>query len=184
MLSGINLVPDAYRQVPQGTSTTTNYPSIWGWYTNIESWKCLNEYLEKPPKLSKLILSAVVHPSRAFAISYFYAASIRTYKSEVEAWDCQIALAMLVHGYLAIFPSRNMVQNIGADQVSSHDMGSAQTSSRVVADFEMNTSHGEVTLSHKKLHQNNTVLKREIYKIGSRHLLSPIKASLKMGKFK
>jgi len=182
MISGINLIPEHFRPVSHGTSTTSSYPSIWGWYTNYESWKDISVYIENPPKTFKVLISAVVQPSKFFSLFFFYAAAIRTYKSEVEAWDCQVALAMLIHRYVTILPSRNMVQNIGADHVSSHEMTSQTRSSRVMADFESSNLFGEVNFEVGKLRENDRILEREVYRIRIRHILSPIKASLTKGK--
>jgi hypothetical protein len=182
MISGINLIPENRRPLYHGTSTICSYPSIWGWYTTRESWKQISVYLEKKPRFHQLIGSVVLRPSKISALGYFYAASIRTYKSEVEAWDCQIALAMLIHRYVSIIPSGNLVKNIGADQVSSHTMISQDGATNVVAGFEGISIGREPDLSQRTLRANNRALEQEVYRIRSKHMLSPIKAWLKIGK--
>jgi hypothetical protein len=69
-----------------------------------------------------------------------------------------------------------MVQNIGADVVSSHDMKVNIPSSNVVAIFEFDSAQAENELDVHKKHQNDRLLEREVYKIRVRHILSPLKS--------
>lgn len=184
MISGINLIPESFRPVSPGTSTLSSYPSIWGWYTNAQSWKDLSIYLEEAPKFLTILLGVLRRPTKIFSIAYFYAASIRVYKSEVQAWDCQIALAMLLHSYVSIVPSRNLVQNNGADFVSSHDMTPKGESSNVVADFEFFNLWNQTNFEPIKIKKNDRLLERKVYNIRIRHLLSPLKVYFRNWKFK
>lgn len=176
MISGINLIPESKRTTSPGVSSLCSYPSIWGWFTNAESWKFLNVYNERLPSPITIMGSFFRRPSKILSISFFYAACIRVYKEKTSAWDCQVALAMLIHNYNSIIPSRNMIQNIGADAVSSHDMKVNSSSSNVVASFEFDTFQAENELDTDKKHQNDRLLQREVYKIHLRHILSPLKS--------
>lgn len=182
MISGINLIPESKRTTSPGVSSLSSYPSIWGWFTNAESWKLLNVYNERLPSPITIIGCFFRRPSKILSISFFYAACIRVHKEETSAWDCQVALAMLIHNYISIIPSRNMIQNIGADAVSSHDMTVNISSSNVVASFEFNTVQAENELDADKKHQNDRLLEREVYKIHVRHILSPLKSWISKGR--
>ena len=183
MISGINLIPQSKRITNPGVSSLSSYPSIWGWFTNAESWHFLIMYNERLPSPMTIIGSFFRRPSKILSISFFYAACIRVYKEQTAAWDCQVALAMLIHNYSSIIPSRNMIQNIGADAVSSHDMTFDTSPSNVVARFELDTFEAENELDTDKKNQNDHLLEREVYKIHVRHILSPLKSWISKGRF-
>jgi hypothetical protein len=69
-----------------------------------------------------------------------------------------------------------MIQNIGADAVSSHDMKVNIPSSNVVAIFEFDTVQTDNKLDAEKKYQNDRLLEREVYEIRLRHILSPLKS--------
>jgi hypothetical protein len=176
MISGTNLIPVSKRTTSLGTSSFSSYPSIWGWFTNAESWKYLSKYTEHLPSPFTILGCFFRRPSKILSVSFFYAASIRVYRQETSAWDCQVALAMLIHDYVSILPSRNMIQNIGADSVSSHDMKVNNPNSNVVANFQFLAAQAENQLDADKKFQNDRLLEREVYKIRIRHILSPLKS--------
>ncbi len=176
MISGINLIPESKRSSSPGASSLSSYPSIWGWFTNAESWNLLSKYNEHLPSPFTILGCFFRRPSKILSVSFFYAASIRVHRKQTSAWDCQIALAMLIHNYVSIIPSRNMIQNIGADSVSSHDMKVNDPNSNVVANFQFLTEQAENQLDNDKKHRNDRLLEREVYKIRIRHILSPFKS--------
>ena len=176
MISGINLIAESKRVTLPGVASLSSYPSIWGWYTNAQSWKSLSVYHKKLPNFLTVLGCFLRRPSKILSLSYFYAACIRVYNSEVSAWDCHIALAMLTHNYTCIIPSRNLVQNIGADAVSSHIMKTSARLSNVAEIFEFDTFHPEDKFQPEKLKDNDRLMEQEVYKIRVRHILSPVKA--------
>lgn len=183
MISGINLIPESKRISSPGISSLSSYPSIWGWFTTAESWNSLNMYNERLPSPITILGCFFRRPSKILSVSFFYAACIRVHKKETAAWDCQVALAMLIHNYFSIIPSRNMIQNIGADAVSSHDMTINTSSSNVVARFELDIFEDENELDADNKNQNDRLLEREVYKIQVRHILSPLKSWISKGRF-
>jgi len=176
MISGINLISKSKRVTLPGVASLSSYPSIWGWYTNVQAWKCLSVYLKKLPNFLTVLGCFLRRPSKILSLSYFYAACIRADHSEAPAWDCHIALAMLINNYTCIIPSRNLVQNIGADAVSSHIMKTGAQNSNFVEIFEFDTLHPEDKFQPEKLRGNDRLMEREVYKLQVRHILSPIKA--------
>ncbi len=182
MISGINLIPESKRSTSPGVSSLSSYPSIWGWFTNAESWKLLSVYNERLPNPFTILGCFFRRPSKISSVSFFYAACIRVYREESAAWDCQVALAMLIHNYFSIIPSRNMIQNIGADAVSSHEMKVNVPTSNVVSIFELDSAQADNKIDGDKTHQNDRLLEREFYKIRLRHILSPLKSWIWKGR--
>ena len=75
-----------------------------------------------------------------------------------------------------------MIQNIGADAVSSHDMTIDTSCSNVVARFEFDAFEAENELDANNKNQNDRLLEREVYKIQVRHILSPLKSWISKGR--
>jgi hypothetical protein len=116
----------------------------------------------------------VFHPSLAIELCYFLAADLRARAGKLEAWDCSLALYMLLEDKKAIIPNEACVSNVGGDQFASHQMD-VSGESRVVtsyADVPPSTILSTEVKLRKKLEK---IIEKKIYGMRFYHLLSPIK---------
>jgi GT2 family glycosyltransferase len=77
----------------------SSYPLIWGWSTNKVAWMKISRLLGREVPYLRILKTVIRHPSRSLAICYFSAAVIRIRLKKLAAWDCAIALEMLLSNY-------------------------------------------------------------------------------------
>jgi hypothetical protein len=98
----------------------SNYPLIWGWSTNKTNWGKISKLINRPTPHSRIIFSMFRRPMKALAISFFYAAVIRVNRGKLAAWDCPVALEMLLSNYKSIVSNVTLIENSGNDDMGSH----------------------------------------------------------------
>jgi hypothetical protein len=153
----------------------SNYPLISGWATSSINWKQISQLIgEKPPYL-KAFTNSLRSPAKARAIMYFLAAQMRTFKGDLRAWDCSLALAMLLSNRKALIPNITMVTNTGRDQVASHTIPNNNQDNifRMESAFSPSLNLG---LSTRQTKLTDRQIEKKCYIMRWRHVLSPVKA--------
>lgn len=161
IISGSQPFPD------NSHSSICNYPMIWGWATWKDRWIDMRESILhgkfKVPKGSKLSVAC-----------FWWASLYAGRKSLSNSWAAPLAAMEYSRQKTTILPSRNLISNLGIDNVAQHSnstdwhLGLAiQTESLILQDFETR----EINI--------NQQFENEIYRISARHISSPIKILLK-----
>jgi septum formation topological specificity factor MinE len=157
-------------------STLSNYPLIWGWATNRNQWKKLREVIGGEIPWFKVIRSIFLYPRNLLSISYFLAAQIQVKKGKLQAWDCSVALGMLLNNLTCIIPNVRLVSNIGNDEYAHHTINQAAVSRK--PKNKLGKASTLLSMSARMKNDTNEVIRQEIYMMKWKHLLSPIKALL------
>jgi hypothetical protein len=156
----------AYIEVSNLDSTRyANYPLIWGWATNRESWDYLSLGIDRKRTPWILILRKIlVTPRLALAVLFFAAANVRVKNGILNAWDSPVALEMLIKSYQCILPLESLIINNGDDPVASHP------------------PKNQFSYSKRTRNANdvNRRIEREIYNMKIRNAFSPLKAYLEV----
>jgi hypothetical protein len=158
----------------------SNYPLIWGWSTNKTNWGKISKLINRPTPHSRIIFSMFRRPMKALAISFFYAAVIRVNRGKLAAWDCPVALEMLLSNYKSIVSNVTLIENSGNDDMGSHPGKPIYVGSEVISSFSGSPSSGRYDKSSRALKVNDRGIEKEIYQLKLRHFLSPIKALINL----
>ncbi len=165
-------------EVKKSISTLSSYPLISGWATSAKSWEQISRYLGQRAPVFKSAQSMFRHPKKAFAIGYFLAAHIRVQKGKLKAWDCSVALAMLIQDLSALIPNITTVTNTGRDLVATHTKPNSNEDSIFRHENSGYPSY-EVSYSEKDKDEANLQIEKKLYGLKKRHIFSPIKAFFK-----
>ena len=158
----------------------SNYPLIWGWSTNKSNWKKISRLINSPIPHGRVLFSMIRNPSKALAISFFYAAVIRVNRSKLAAWDCPVALEMLLSNYKSIISDVTLIENSGNDEMGSHPGESVSKDSQVISTSSERAANTRFDSSSSALSINNREIEKEIYRMKTRHYLSPLKALINL----
>jgi hypothetical protein len=155
-------------------NTVSTYPLIWGWATNRKQWEKLKIYIDQPTPWIAAFKTLRRKPKFAIPLAFFLASQIRVEKNKLQAWDCSLALSMIIQDLKCIIPSQRLTSNIGNDKFAHHTI--TEKSVRI----EVETRRGEVTdqISFGKRGEclTNAAIRKRIYQMKWFHILSPIKA--------
>jgi FAD/FMN-containing dehydrogenase len=177
MNSGSNPLNKYKSETELTCNSTISFPLIWGWATNIASWNKINYLIEKPIPHIKILKTFLRKPRKAKELAFFYAAAIRIAKGNMAAWDSPVALSMVLDDLQGILPSVNLFSNNGRDS-SAHHFELDLDGSENVQEFETIPASLLIDLSETTRIENDLIMKKYIYGIRPRHLLSPIMALL------
>ena len=158
----------------------SNYPLIWGWSTNKINWEKISRLINNPTPHSRIIFSMFRRPMKALAISFFYAAVIRVNRGKLDAWDCPVALEMLLSNYKSIVSNVTLIENSGNDEIGSHPGKPIDVGSEVISTFSGRPSSERYDKSTRALRVNDREIEKEIYELKLRHFLSPMKALINL----
>ena len=156
----------------------SNYPLIWGWSTKKNNWEKISRLINHPTPHARVILTMIRRPSKALAISFFYAAVLRVNRHKLAAWDCPVALEMLLSNYKSIISDVTLIENSGNDEMGSHPGNPLEIGSEVLSSYSHKPSNNPTDLSIKASRINDREIEKEIYRLKLRHFLSPIKAMI------
>jgi hypothetical protein len=165
---------------PSNSVALSNYPLIWGWSTNKINWEKISRLINHPTPHSRIIFSMFRRPMKALAISFFYAAVIRVNRGKLAAWDCPVALEMLLSNYKSIVSNVTLIENSGNDDIGSHPGKPIDVGSEVISSFSGSPSSDRYNKSSRALLLNDREIEKEIYELKLRHFLSPIKALINL----
>ena len=158
-----------------GVNTLSRYPLISGWATSKSHWQEISFLIGRKIPFFLSLQAILRNPKNIFGIAYFLSAHIRVYRGKSEAWDCSMALAMLILNKKSLIPSITMVTNTGRDRVAQHTLpiGNQDRFFRLASH-----ENPSVMTDMSKEYQNltNQKIEKEFYGLRKRHLLSPFKA--------
>jgi hypothetical protein len=155
-------------------STISSYPLIWGWATNRAQWKKLKIFVNSEVPWLKVVLAAIRYPQRATPLAYFLSAQIKVKRGKLQAWDCSVALGMLVQSLKCIVPNSNLVFNIGNDEFAHHTLGHNSLHKNETKDTSSATT--EISFSKLSEKKTNKAIANRVYSMRRRQIFSPIKA--------
>lgn len=136
----------------------SEYSLTWGWAITATNWRHIRKNMFKVPKFSSLLFEN--NPEKCF----WLAGSRRALLGFTDVWDTPFLWSIRRDNRLVLLPKTNLVENIGGDEVATHN----QTLSRWVGN-----QAGRVNTNRKSL-STNTVsdewLRKNFYKIRFRHV--------------
>lgn len=172
LVSGSNPLSDDQRMLE---SSVSSFPLIWGWAIWKDNWLRIAPYVRKDIRLATILLKLILNPKKAVAISFFFAAYLRSRSGITKAWDCNLALGMLLEQYCAIVPNENTITNIGNDSVASHTIHKSESKEIITA-----SSRKPSEAINKNGKFIDLAISSEIYNLRAKHLLSPAKALIQI----
>jgi hypothetical protein len=104
----------------------------------------------------------------------FLAAQIQVKKGKLQAWDCSVALGMLLDNLTCIIPNVRLVNNLGNDEFAHHTTNQTAITRKPI-DKPGKVSTILSSSAHMK-NKTNKVIREELYRMKWKHLLSPVKA--------
>ena len=154
--------------------TLSSFPLIWGWATTRDQWEKLRQLIGGHIPYRKLILTLFKRPNLATPVLYFLAAQIRVRRNFLQAWDCSVALNMLINDMKSIIPNIRLIENLGVDEFAHHTFSQEAVFRQEDSKFE-NVS---LILNRKKSKEilTNEAIKKRIYKMKWFHTFAPLKA--------
>jgi len=96
----------------------TSYPQIWGWATWRRAWKNYDLTMSSWPQFRESKSFREMFNTREFRC--WRNVFDRTYESRINSWDYAWVLCCFVNNGLSIFPSLNLVSNIGCLSDGTH----------------------------------------------------------------
>jgi hypothetical protein len=107
-------------------------------------------------------------------VAFFLAAQIRIKKGTLQAWDCSMALEMLLSNKKCIVPNVRLIENVGYDEFAHHtiiktelDVSERSASTHVSIDLDLNPSSNA---------QTDRAIRQYIYNMKWYNIFAPAKA--------
>lgn len=97
----------------------SRYTHVWGWATWKRAWNCMDLHMRKWPKKKKAVTSVCSFKKerRYWAKRFDNQYSV---PEQINAWDYSWMYSCWLHKGIAIYPSVNLVQNIGFGDAATH----------------------------------------------------------------
>jgi hypothetical protein len=156
-------------------SSISSFPLIWGWAIWKSNWVRIAPYVRREVRPATILYKFLLNPRKMIAKSFFTAAYLRSRSEITKAWDCNLALGMLMESYFATVPNENTITNIGNDGVASHTIYESESAEIIVASNQRPSEI--VSMNCKSI---DLAISNEIYHLRARHLLSPVKAFIQI----
>jgi len=111
-ISGSNFLEHYKRPYRKDSYYFLSVPNVWGMATWRRAWKHYDPNVTRWPEVrdSKLLYKILPSPATAF---YFSQKFQKYYERITNSWDGQWTFACLVNNGLSIYPTRNLLSNIG-----------------------------------------------------------------------
>lgn len=129
-IGGCNLVPESQRKKEHSYSFS-NHNNIWGWATWRRAWDLydyeMNDYQKVKDKryLTKDAFSS------DYEFDYFQWVFERTFLFPAITWDYQWEFVRRINSGLTIFPSKNLITNLGFGEDATHTTNPLDKSSNL-----------------------------------------------------
>jgi hypothetical protein len=139
----------------------TNYPLIWGWTTNSKNWAQIRSGI-----LSKRRLVSLISLNKKN--NYWRVGAFRVLRGKIDTWDIPFADFMNSEKKYCLFPSKNLISNVGNDAFASHTSKQEFPLNLAISPWGLKSKieFGDLLLECKLV---NSVLDETVYKIGVRH---------------
>ena len=158
-------------------NSISSYPLISGWATSSRCWSEISFLIGSKPPVRLTLRTVLERPRKILILCFFLAAHIRVFRGRSKAWDCSLALGMLIKGKKALIPNLTMVTNTGRDEVASHTIWEKNQDSI----FRKESSNSPSNVLDESLFFTNKTdkqIEEKLYNLKKRHLLSPFKSYL------
>jgi len=157
-------------------STPSKYPLIWGWSTNHEQWQKMRQLIGGEIPWKQVLQSVARKPSNILSITYFLSAQIRVKRGQLQAWDCSVALNMLLTNLKCITPNIRIIENIGDDEFAHHTFSNIDQTKRKIENTSVASTLLRDDLDSEKA--TDRAIRERIYNMKMRQVFSPVKALL------
>ena len=158
-------------------SSLSKYPLISGWATSASSWREISKLIGEKPSWRLLTKAVARRPLDTLAISFFWAAQIRVNRNTAKAWDCSLALAMLLFSKKSIIPNVTMVTNTGRDKVAAHTLPKGNEDRIFRLESSERPSY-KIDYGNAAQRATDRQIENKLYGLKKRHIFSPIKSLL------
>ena len=155
-------------------SSLSSFPLIWGWCTTKTEWHELRSLIGGKVPVRRIASTLLTKPMRLLDISFFLAAQIRISKGFLQAWDCSVALEMLLSNKKCIVPNVRLIENIGYDEFAHHTLVKTKLDSRIENSSTHLSTFLESTSASNKLTDRR--IRKAIYKMKWFNIFAPAKA--------
>jgi hypothetical protein len=155
-------------------STVSSFPLIWGWYTTKSEWQELKILIGGKLPVRRLTSTLLMKPWRLVDISFFLAAQIKINKGILQAWDCSVALEMLLSNKKCIVPNVRIIENVGYDEFAHHTLVRTELDSKKQSTKSELSTYLDLSLLGNK--RTDRSIRKVIYKMKWYHVFAPIKA--------
>ncbi|MES2216191.1 MAG: glycosyltransferase family 2 protein [Patescibacteria group bacterium] len=125
MISGCNesqTTPSPYSYI------YSRYGHLWGWASWRRVWKQYDVTMKHwAPRANQRAIKKAMHDRKMWNYRVWH--YIETYEGRKDTWDYQWETYRLLHGQLAVIPTKNMIHNLGFGPEATHTV---QTSSYLI----------------------------------------------------
>ena len=147
----------------------SNYPLIWGWYTNEKKWRIIRNLIVSPAEKPTAKLRANVNN--------FWESGIKNVESgKLRSWALPFAFRMRSQGFLAMNPHVNLIKNVGVDNFATHTKEPSNLMDTPIQEYVHNP---EQRWENETPDELNNYLERYVYKIRFRHYFIPIRVLIR-----
>ena len=168
MISGDQFFPE---NLGSSHLSMCNYPLVWGWATWSSKWYEMRAAIDAQRSFHFRYLLSPIY-------SFWWTGAKRVELGLVDTWDIPLAFEMRRRGKLTITPPVNLVRNLGFDQFASHTKRNLFPLDLPVSRMQSNLSEVSLIDGRLSVFRLNRKLEKRVFKIGSKHLLSPLKLYL------
>jgi len=158
-------------------NSLSSYPLISGWATSSKCWSDISFLIGNKPPVRSTLITVLQRPRKILIMCFFLAAHIKVFRGKSKAWDCSLALGMLIRDKKALIPNLTMVTNTGRDDVASHTIREKNQDS-IFRKESSNSPSSLLNVSSFCTSKTDKQIEKKLYKLKLRHLLSPFKAYL------
>ena len=158
-------------------NSLSSYPLISGWATSSRCWSEISFLIGNKPPVRLTLATVLQRPKKILMLCFFLAAHIRVHRGRSKAWDCSLALGMLIKGKKALIPNLTMVTNTGRDEVASHTIWEKNQDS-IFRKESRNSPSNVLDESLFFTNKTDKQIEEKLYNLKKRHLLSPFKSYL------
>lgn len=106
------------KTVPKASYAYIQFPMVWGWASWRRAWAKIDLEMSDFPKITAADLKPLL--SDKYARAYILDKWRSTYRKENDSWAYVWAFSILMEKGLCIFPTSNLIENIGINEEATH----------------------------------------------------------------
>jgi len=118
-ISGTNVISSTYNMNDSNSYFCSKYPHIWGWASWRRSWKLYDVTMKRWPEIrdSKKITEIC---GTGNELAFWKNCFDSVYNNKVNTWDAQVVFTCFCNNVLSLFPTVNLISNIGFGENATH----------------------------------------------------------------
>lgn len=129
-IGGCNLVPESQRK-SEYSYCFSNHNNIWGWATWRRAWDLYDYEMSDYQKVKRKRYLKKESFSSDYEFDYFQWVFERTFLFPAITWDYQWEFVRRINSGLTIFPSKNLITNLGFGEDATHTTNPQDKSSNL-----------------------------------------------------